>query len=188
MLKYEHVNVAVSRTNILNDINITFPKGQITTIIGPNGCGKTTLLQCLNGCSKVTAGTITVDNESILSGLARMKDTSTAAIIPIAGSAILLNVSPDKVPIRKEVILRVMILYSHIFIIRKITTMTNKTNSKSNSRSRHIYIYIFSLDFYNSFFSKRYARKRIYQSSRYTKMLLYPRQDFCDLHIKQVGL
>ena len=67
MLKYEHVNVAVSRTNILNDINITFPKGQITTIIGPNGCGKTTLLQCLNGCSKVTAGTITVDNENILS-------------------------------------------------------------------------------------------------------------------------
>lgn len=35
-----------------------------------------------------------------------------------------------------------MILYSHISIIRKITTMTNKTNSKSNSRSRHIYIYI----------------------------------------------
>lgn len=35
-----------------------------------------------------------------------------------------------------------MILYSHIFIIRKITTMTNKTNSKSNSRSRHIYIHI----------------------------------------------
>lgn len=35
-----------------------------------------------------------------------------------------------------------MILYSHIFIIRKITTMNNKTNSKSNSRSRHIYIYI----------------------------------------------
>lgn len=35
-----------------------------------------------------------------------------------------------------------MILYSHIFNIRKITTMTNKTNSKSNSRSRHIYIYI----------------------------------------------
>ena len=67
MLKYEHVNVAVSRTNILNDINITFPKGQITTIIGPNGCGKTTLLQCLNGCSKVTAGTITVDNENIRS-------------------------------------------------------------------------------------------------------------------------
>ena len=35
-----------------------------------------------------------------------------------------------------------MILYSHIFIIRKITTMTNNTNSKSNRRSRHIYIYI----------------------------------------------
>lgn len=35
-----------------------------------------------------------------------------------------------------------MILYSHIFIIRKITTMTNKNNSKPNIRSRHIYIYI----------------------------------------------
>ena len=78
MLKYEHVNVAVSRTNILNDINITFPKGQITTIIGPNGCGKTTLLQCLNGCSKVTAGTITVDPVTAIKRKSQKNSISSA--------------------------------------------------------------------------------------------------------------
>ena len=56
-------------------------------------------------------------NESILSGLARMKDTSTAAIIPIAGSAILLNVSPDKVPIRKEVILMVISVFINLIVL-----------------------------------------------------------------------
>ena len=46
-----------------------------------------------------------------------MKDTSTAAIIPIAGSAILLNVSPDKVPIRKEVILRVISVFINLIVL-----------------------------------------------------------------------
>ena len=46
-----------------------------------------------------------------------MKDTSTAAIIPIVGSAILLNVSPDKVPIRKEVILRVISVFINLIVL-----------------------------------------------------------------------
>ena len=46
-----------------------------------------------------------------------MKDTSTAAIIPIAGSAILLNVSPDKVPIRKEVTLRVISVFINLIVL-----------------------------------------------------------------------
>lgn len=53
MLKYEHVNVAVSRTNILNDINITFPKGQITTIIGPNGAAKQPFFSALMAVLKL---------------------------------------------------------------------------------------------------------------------------------------
>lgn len=67
MLEYHHVSVSCERTPILNDITVTFPKGKITTIIGPNGCGKTTLLQCLNGVSHVTDGHIILNGKDYLS-------------------------------------------------------------------------------------------------------------------------
>lgn len=66
MLEYRHVSVSCQRTPILKDISLSFPAGKITTIIGPNGCGKTTLLQCLNGVSRVTAGSILLDGKDYL--------------------------------------------------------------------------------------------------------------------------
>ena len=60
MLEFRNVSVSCQHTPILNDISLTFRDGEITTILGPNGCGKTTLVQCLNGvhlciifCSKI---------------------------------------------------------------------------------------------------------------------------------------
>ncbi len=67
MLEYRHVSVSCGRSPILNDITVTFPRGKITAIIGPNGCGKTTLLQCLNGVSRVTDGQILLDGKDYLS-------------------------------------------------------------------------------------------------------------------------
>lgn len=66
MLEYRNVSVSCQRTPILEDISLSFPGGKITTIIGPNGCGKTTLLQCLNGVSRVTSGNIFLNDEDFL--------------------------------------------------------------------------------------------------------------------------
>lgn len=66
MLEFCHVNVSCGLVPILNDISVTFPTCEITAVIGPNGCGKTTLLQCLNGSSKVTAGSIRLDEMDYL--------------------------------------------------------------------------------------------------------------------------
>ena len=66
MLEFSHVSVSCGHTPILEDISVSFPAGQITTLIGPNGCGKTTLLQCLNGVSKVTAGHIRLNGNDYL--------------------------------------------------------------------------------------------------------------------------
>lgn len=66
MLKYENVSVSCGHTPILKNISVSFPKGEITAIIGPNGSGKTTLLQCLNGSSKVTSGSIFLNKEDYL--------------------------------------------------------------------------------------------------------------------------
>jgi len=43
---------------VLNIERAEFPVGEITAIVGPNGCGKTTLLECLNGLQKPDAGEI----------------------------------------------------------------------------------------------------------------------------------
>jgi sulfonate transport system ATP-binding protein len=45
----------------LDRINLNFPAGSITTVVGRSGCGKTTLLRLLAGLELPTAGTIRRD-------------------------------------------------------------------------------------------------------------------------------
>ena len=67
MLEFRNVSVSVGHTPLLENISVSFPKGEISVIVGPNGCGKTTLLQCLNGISHVNAGSIFLDDRDYLS-------------------------------------------------------------------------------------------------------------------------
>ncbi|MGN0143091.1 MAG: ABC transporter ATP-binding protein [Roseburia sp.] len=81
MLEFRHVSVACQRTPILSDISVSFPTGAITAVIGPNGCGKTTLLQCLNGVSTVTSGQILLDDKDYLA-LAPRERARRLAMLP----------------------------------------------------------------------------------------------------------
>lgn len=47
---------------VLNDVSVNIPKGKITALIGPNGCGKTTLLHLMTKNLKPTSGEILLDN------------------------------------------------------------------------------------------------------------------------------
>jgi iron complex transport system ATP-binding protein len=67
MLDFRDVSVSCDRNVILENINVSFNKGEITTVVGPNGCGKTTLLQCLNGVSKLKKGAIYLDGADFMS-------------------------------------------------------------------------------------------------------------------------
>ncbi|WP_062077069.1 ABC transporter ATP-binding protein [Demequina globuliformis] len=44
----------------VQDATLTVPAGSVTALIGPNGCGKTTLMLMLSGLLRPDAGTITV--------------------------------------------------------------------------------------------------------------------------------
>lgn len=50
---------------VLNDIDVEFEKGKITTILGPSGGGKTTMLNLLSGLDSPTSGQIIVDGQDI---------------------------------------------------------------------------------------------------------------------------
>ncbi len=50
---------------ILDNLDLTIPRGKITTIMGPSGTGKTTVLQLIGGALKAEAGRIVVDGEDL---------------------------------------------------------------------------------------------------------------------------
>jgi iron complex transport system ATP-binding protein len=75
MLDFRDVSVSCDRKLILENINVSFKKGEITTLVGPNGCGKTTLLQCLNGVSKIKNGAIYLDGEDFMAYTPRQRAT-----------------------------------------------------------------------------------------------------------------
>ena len=67
MLEFKNADINIGRNEILRDISVCFEKGRITSVIGPNGCGKTTLLQSLIGLSSVKKGSILLDGEDYFS-------------------------------------------------------------------------------------------------------------------------
>lgn len=51
------------RKVVLDSVDFSAPKGQIIGLLGPNGCGKTTLIKILTGLIKDHSGTVRIDNE-----------------------------------------------------------------------------------------------------------------------------
>ena len=64
MLKIEHLKKTFSGKTILDDISLEVKSGEIVSIIGPSGTGKTTLLRCINFLEKPDRGKITIDEVS----------------------------------------------------------------------------------------------------------------------------
>ena len=51
--------------NIFQDINLTVDEGDVLCILGPNGCGKTTLIKCLNKLLELKEGQVFISGKNI---------------------------------------------------------------------------------------------------------------------------
>ena len=65
LLEASEVVAGYGETNILHGISIRVDDGEIVTIIGPNGCGKSTLMKTLAGLVRVKSGSISFKGEDI---------------------------------------------------------------------------------------------------------------------------
>ena len=65
MIRIEHLKKAYPNITPLRDVNVTINKGDVISIIGPSGTGKSTLIRCINMLETPTDGKIFVDGECI---------------------------------------------------------------------------------------------------------------------------
>ncbi len=66
MIKVEHLSKKYGDLVVLKDITTEIKKGEVVSIIGPSGTGKSTFLRCLNLLDQPTSGTISIDGQNIL--------------------------------------------------------------------------------------------------------------------------
>ncbi len=60
--KLENISLKLNRQPILSGINLELKKGKITTLIGPNGGGKTSIARILLRILKPTSGKVVIDS------------------------------------------------------------------------------------------------------------------------------
>lgn len=65
MLEVENLDLHYGQSRILYEVSFQAPKGQITTLIGNNGVGKTSTLKAIAGRHPASAGTISVDGTPV---------------------------------------------------------------------------------------------------------------------------
>lgn len=64
IIKVSGLKKAYGRHTVLDDVNFTLGRNQIIGLLGPNGCGKTTLIKTLTGLIKDYEGEVLIDGEA----------------------------------------------------------------------------------------------------------------------------
>ena len=65
MIRIEHLKKEYPNVTPLRDVSVVINDGDIISVIGPSGTGKSTLLRCINMLEKPTDGHIWIDDEEI---------------------------------------------------------------------------------------------------------------------------
>lgn len=67
IIELQHLKKSYNGVEVLKDIDFTISKGEVLSIIGSSGSGKSTMLRCINLLEKPNGGDIKYHGESILS-------------------------------------------------------------------------------------------------------------------------
>lgn len=82
MLEVENLDLHYGQSRILYEVSFQAPKGQITTLIGNNGVGKTSTLKAIAGRHPASGGTITVDGTPVRMTTAFQAANAGIAYVP----------------------------------------------------------------------------------------------------------
>jgi iron complex transport system ATP-binding protein len=81
MINISNATFAYEKEDIFRDINLDVNEGEIFCLFGPNGCGKSTLIQCILGILNLKSGSITLKGQDVSTMKPQMV-AKVAAYIP----------------------------------------------------------------------------------------------------------
>ena len=82
MLKVEQLNQYYGESHTLWDLDLDVPAGQCTMLMGRNGVGKTTLLQCIMGLLPIQTGSINFTGTDLVKTSAEKRATLGIGYVP----------------------------------------------------------------------------------------------------------
>lgn len=65
MLTIKNLTKMYDQNVIFKNLNLTVQEGEVLSIVGPSGIGKTTLIKIMAGLEPANGGEITINNEAI---------------------------------------------------------------------------------------------------------------------------
>ncbi|GAB4058477.1 urea ABC transporter ATP-binding subunit UrtE [Uliginosibacterium sediminicola] len=82
MLTIENLNQYYGGSHTLRGVSLTLKQGEVTTLLGRNGVGKTTLLKCLMGLLPVAKGSVSFEGKDITKMAAYNRAALGLAYVP----------------------------------------------------------------------------------------------------------
>lgn len=61
IIELKNVCKSFGKTEVLHNIDLSIPEGEVLVIIGPSGSGKSTLIRCINCLEMISSGELIVD-------------------------------------------------------------------------------------------------------------------------------
>ena len=80
MLSINNLSISFNNTKILEDISFDVKQGEIVTLLGSSGCGKTTILRAIAGLQKEHEGNICIGKRCVSSKDTFLEDRQTGYI------------------------------------------------------------------------------------------------------------
>ncbi|MDF0607456.1 metal ABC transporter ATP-binding protein [Wolbachia endosymbiont of Onchocerca gibsoni] len=117
VLKIENLTLAYNNKKILDDINLSMKKGDVVTVLGPNGGGKTSLVKVVAGINKNYTGNIIFADDMRISYMPQ--NFSISSLMPITVEYLLLNSFSKRLEKNQSIITEVVRLVGISNILKR---------------------------------------------------------------------